>query len=321
MEPEVIDEPIDGGSTTYIDENAPKEIASKDITYFEALFYSNTRWSGEDDYDFHFIVSSDSGAMIASEETRHISVPASSDLLDSLQKVIDKYNLVKINGIYDVTAGLAPEYFPGGLTVKYASGEELHFTTDNNPYALWSEEMYDIFAAWFSENGDDSLYPAKDDSQIVRFNFLYEENGKAIDYGGIHVDEGSAIGGETYLLRLQDYKLACVGDCKSEDILFPDDYYEKVTQIIGETDLDRNYMFSAYDHEEGNYGNHEKGFCGLGSLRPDYSEPDSDSKYLDIYIKYESGHIINLESAKESEIEGAQDLIDRIIEYHESLRK
>ena len=249
VEPEIIDEPIDGGSTTYIDENAPKEIASKDITYFEALFYSNTRWSGEDDYDFHFIVSSDSGAMISSEETRHISVPASSDLLDSLQEVIDKYNLVKMNGIYDVTAGLAPEYFPGGLTVKYASGKELHFTTDNNPYALWSEEMYDIFAAWFSENGDDSLYPAKDDSQIVRFNFLYEENRKTIDYRGMNVPDKKSESGKTYVLKLQnDNRLF-----GTKEMPFPDDYYEKITQIIGETNLDRNYRFSAYDHEASNY--------------------------------------------------------------------
>lgn len=313
---EVIEEPISGGNTTIIDENAPKEIASKEITYFEASFHSNTRWSEDENNEFHFVISSDSGELTVTEQIRNISFPASEELLPSLQEIIDKYDLVSMNGVYDVTAGLAPDFFPGGITVKYASGEELTFTTDNNPYALWSEEMYDVLAAWFSENGDESLYPAKEDSLIERMNFKYMEGGKVIYYGGINVPDNNSASGKTRLLRLQnDNKLF-----GTKEIPFPDDYYGKITEIIGETDLDRNYMFSRYDHEKRNFGNHERGFCGLGSLRPDYSEPDSDDKYLDIYIKYESGHILNIETAKESEIEGAMPLIGKLVEYHESLR-
>ena len=42
-------EPIDGGTTTYIDANAPKVIESKDITAFSLNCYLSNRWRGDEE--------------------------------------------------------------------------------------------------------------------------------------------------------------------------------------------------------------------------------------------------------------------------------
>ena len=161
-------EPIDGGTTNKTDANAPKHIESKDITNLDASFYLNTRWSGDQDGRFRFVISGPDGSLTAREETRGVSVPADKELLDELQAVIDRYDLAKQNGVYEVTAGLPPEYQEGWLTADYASGEKLTFTTNNDPYAMWAEDFYDVLSSRFLANGVDALEPDTEDSLIER---------------------------------------------------------------------------------------------------------------------------------------------------------
>ena len=141
--------PISGGTVDRTDPNAPKVIHSKEITSFDATFFAASRQVTEDIKMFHLTVKpDDTGKLIASGDVLPFQWPANEALLTALQDVIDRYDLAKKNGVYRVTAGLAPECQEGGLHVTYASGETLSFTENNDPYAPWAEAFYDAFNAW-----------------------------------------------------------------------------------------------------------------------------------------------------------------------------
>ena len=140
--------PISGGTLDLTDPNAPKVIYSKEITSLDATFFVASRQEDGEKMLHIKIAPDDTGTLIASEDTTNFRWPANEALLTSLQEVIDRYHLAELNGVYRVTAGLAPGYWEGGLSVTYASGETLSFTQNNDPYAEWAEAFYDAFYNW-----------------------------------------------------------------------------------------------------------------------------------------------------------------------------
>ena len=299
-------EPIDGGSTVYTDPDAPKEIQSAELTEFEASFVLFTRYKagGEDDNTFRFIVAPDeSGALTASETVSGLTCPADGDLLDALRDVVVKYKLAGMNGLYDVTAALPPEYAPGGITAKYASGETLTFTTDNDPFALWAEEVCDVFADWFAARGIDGLSPEEETAPLESFSLFLLENGTVTEY---RVDREE--NGDLLLMRY-------FGEGEGESVPAPADLMKRLAGIAAEAGLGRRYDFSAYNHETNDLSNHELGFYGFGSggTIPDYSEPDAEGTLLSFALTYASGRYICIETAKASELEGIRPMLDRMI--------
>ncbi len=151
---------ISGGTTDRTDYNAPKVIQSETITSFQAEFYIATRYMKEDNGFFDFTIAPDeNGVLTVSESYRELALPADDTLLAALQSVIRKYDLAQMNGVYRVTAGLAPECQRCHLNVCYDSGEQLTFTTNNNPFEEWTTEFFDVLSEWFFENGVDALLP------------------------------------------------------------------------------------------------------------------------------------------------------------------
>jgi len=144
---------ICGGRTDKSDPDAPKVIESTEITEFSVAFFLAERWTGEDDHRFDFEVKPDeNGVLTAYEHYSGIQHLADEDLLNALQEVIVQNNLAMMNGIYEVTAGLPPEYQPRILKVKYASGETLSYTVDNDPYEAWAVQICDVFEGWLKQN-------------------------------------------------------------------------------------------------------------------------------------------------------------------------
>lgn len=313
---------LDGGTTDRSDRSAPKTIQSRDITGFQAVFYLSNRWTAKDSHQFRFQVKKDAaGVLTASEEISAVSRPADAQLLAALQAVIEKQKLAQENGVYRVTSGLPPEYQPCRLQVDYASGEVLRFTRNNNPYAQWSEAFYDIFAAWFAEKGEEALYPEKETSPLTRLDITVRDSGRIADYGGTKVPGEKAIDGETYLLNKRIFDNRTEKSVENAYMLFPQDYYARVTAIIAATDLVRNYDFSRYDHRADNYGNHEAGYYGMGRKTTADDEPDSDSLSLELYLEYASGRRLTIETKKPSEIEAMHPIIRQLLDYHETLFK
>lgn len=309
-----------GGTTNLTDPNAPKVIESKDISEFYTTFYNSNRWRGEEEHRFEFQVKPDeNGVLTASETNCGISAPADEDLLKKLQEVIDKYELVSMNGVYEENYSLAPEYHNCKMEVSYTSGEEFKFTIINNPFEEWSEEVYDVFAGWFAEKGDDSLYPDRETSVVTRFDLRMNEKGIWYDYGGVNVQDEMAINGEKYLLSKDIYDENAQKTIEEDYIVFPEGYYEKITEILDKYDVVLKYKFSRFDREENNYGNHDEGYFGWGDKTTADGEEDAEDRKVNIYVEFESGYRLNIETRKPSEIDAMKPLITEITEYIDSL--
>lgn len=312
------DDVICGGTTTSQDPDAPKEIASKDIASMDVSFYTEVRWDKEENHDFTFVISEEDGELIVSEPNIGMREVADEELLSKLQGVIDDEKLVNRNGLYDVTAGLPPEYQERSFTVTYASGEKLHFTENNNPQEGWSAKFYDIFMEWFASKGDDRLYPEKETSKVQRLSLKYDGEETGYYFVEMSVKDEDAEGGKKYMLSRSVYSTQDTSDEEFEYAPFPDDYYDRLTEIFDKYNVVIKYDFSTWGYSSNGLNGHNEGYFGWASST-DADEMDSDGLFVDIYVEYESGKILNIETRKQSEIEAMKPFLDEMVEYFNSL--
>ena len=285
---------IDGGNTYHIDENAAKVINSKNIKEFYLNAYFGTRFDINDNHFFEFEIKDNE----LKENKTSQKTTINNQLLISLQEIVDKYNLVSNNGLYDVTSGLPPEYAPSTLEIIYDSNEVLTYTIDNNPYLKCNEDIYDLFAKQFEENNNLSFYP--DESLLINdINFDYIDNDLYQSY------------------MTDDNTIERIINDKEEHIDIPDDYYEKVSEIIRKYHLIRKYEYSIYSHETNSYSNHHEGYYGMGQHKE--NEIDLENNILEIFITFENDNTISISTRKESEINGFKELFNELKEYNDSL--
>ena len=301
------DAPNAGGTTDRTDYDAPKEIKSKDISSFYATFYLVGEWRpGFEGGQLTLEIREDDEGKLRADVTDDadsFSAPTDDALLSSVQAVIDAYDLVQQNGIYRVTAGLPPEFQQCTLTAQYESGEYLTFTTNNDPDALWSKQLYLAFANWFaSVRGDDSLLPPKRTDKVVKLRYHFKEDGLLVEFGGINVPEENAINGETYLLEKDIYDTEKEETLEWEFILFPEDYYEKINEIIARHDLrafDRYSVYYWMDPPE-----------------------EADEPYLadlQLHIEYENGQNLYIDTSSAEAIEKLRPLLADLVTYYDTL--
>lgn len=306
-----------GGVTDRTDTSAPKQIASKDITDFYANFFLSNRCTSDDRHNFCFSVKQVNGSTIACDEIKNISFEADEQLLCGLQQIIDRHELAKLNGLYKVTAGLPPEYQPSRFCAGYCSGETLGFTQNNDPFAIWAEEIYTLFAQWFCRKGEDSLMPPRETTAVKRIRLRYIRQGIYTEYGGVNVDRKLAINGQSYLLEKTIYDDNAKKTLVNKLVPFPQDYFAAVTKILFDHSTDLKYDQSRYDYEAGNYGNHDRGYFGFGSMPT--SEEDSKELSVSLHAEYESGNRLNIDTLKASEIEGMKPLLEELFAYYDTV--
>ena len=298
------EEPIEGGNTTHIDANAPKTIESKEIADFYAHFYLQGEWGkGDGDREYIFEVKPDeSGALIASESGSGVQMTADEELLAALQRVIDENQLASQNGIYDVTAGLPPEFQACGVDINYASGENLTFTINNEPEAPWAQGIYLAFADWFASKGDDRFVPPRETGQIIRLRFDWKKDGKHYAYGDINVPEEMAIDGQTLVLNKDIYNYGTETTELDLYRAFPEDYFDRISEIFA------SYDWRAFSHYSVLYGQGRENF-----------DPWPDAGDLEIYLEYENGHRENIMVSEPSDIALLQPLLDDLLGYLDGL--
>lgn len=301
------EEVLCGGTTDMTDHNAAKVIYSKEIRCLSADFALTGEWvSGTDFAKCDFEIKPDeSGTLIACEREMNLSFEADTELLTKLQSIIDEQKLAGKNGLYRVTAGLPPEYQPCTLKVDYASGERLTFTENNDPDAAWAKQMYLAFADWFAKKGDASMLPPDPKEQITRLSVNYRENGIVTRYSDIRVGDNDAINGE----HVQFHK--SVWDSESQKTvckkftLFPNDFFDKVTDIVNSFDL------RPFDR------------CSVlyGTGRTHVSDSSSDKQLADLrlHIEYINGHRLYINTNDENDKAILKPLLGDLFSYFDSL--
>ena len=134
--------------------DAPKQIISNEITYFYLDFYHFNCATQNDSHEFTFeITTNEQGIVMAYEKHSNIQFEADEKLLTHLQIIIQEQQLVQNNGIYLLRTGVDPKYQKCELHVMYRSNERLDYTTNNDPNALWTEQIYTLFNEWFLSKG------------------------------------------------------------------------------------------------------------------------------------------------------------------------
>lgn len=134
--------------------DAPKQIISNEITYFYLDFYHYNCTTQNDSHKFTFeITTNKQGIVMAYEKHTNIQFEADGELLTNLQTIIQEHQLVQNNGIYLLRTGVDPKYQKCELHVMYRSNETLDYTTNNDPNALWTKQIYTLFNEWFLSKG------------------------------------------------------------------------------------------------------------------------------------------------------------------------
>lgn len=293
-------EPIAGGTTDKTDPNAPKTITSHEITAFSASFYLRGEWTpGQSSRLYTFTVAEEDGVLMASEPTLGVSKPADDALLSALDETIRAYDLIAQNGVYRVTAGLAPDYQKCSVEALYASGETLRFTVNNDPEAAWAKAVYLIFADWFAQNGDDSLLPPQTTGTVTSITLQQNENGAYLWYGGVNVQEQNAIDGERHLFRRE--VMDANGSWGTDYVRFPADFYDRVTEIVMAYDLRAFDPFSV--------------LYGMG--RSD-SDP-GDAPALELHMEFDNGRWMQIDTSDEADLAALRPLLSDLIAYFDSL--
>lgn len=288
-------------------------IQQEKISDFYTEFFLADRWTSSGSHKFCFRINRDeNGTLTIYEDISSISFPADDSITENLHHILTEYSLFDMNGTDKITPGVAPEYQKCSMTVNYDSGKKLEFSTNNNPHSRWAEEIYTLFADWFADKGNFTLYPEKEISLPLRIDISYTAGGKTISYRTMTSADNC------HIIKKQIYDDTLGKNICTEQTALPLYYFEKAAEIINRHNLVLKYDFSRYDHFAKDYGNHDRGYYGMGE-RTDRNEKDSDSISFSLYLKFQSGRTIDINTSKESELSSMMPLISELLEYHNSV--
>lgn len=181
--------PISGGKVDRTDYTAPKTIKSKELTYFSDKFFLYGEYNYENDatYDFEVVKNDDGSVSIEEKSCYQVKCKTDEHILKDLQAIIEKYELAKLNGVDKHTAGLPPEYQPSYFEAKYASGESLYFSQNNDPDDPCAREVLKLLGDEFAAQGEDCFQPPVSASEITRFEIEFTDGEMRYLYGELHM--------------------------------------------------------------------------------------------------------------------------------------
>lgn len=303
-----------GGTVNRTDYNAPKKIVSDEIVSFSSKFFIRDEYNPNRRGAFLFDVKpAEGGRTVLSEQLAYynVSCETTGAIFAELRKIIEKYNLVQLNGTDEYTSGLSSEFQPCFLSAEYRSGERLYFCTNNNPFAGWSKEIFDLFANEFAAHGDGRFLPPPAEREIARFNLKFTEGNIFYIYGeikkpaeGVHYSLEQIVEGKT---REEDFftvieKSSLVRRDKDQSFVsvynFPDDdYYTGLQKVFEKTGI----------RSAANFQSAPFGFVS-----------DEAENYYSFYAEYKSGRSIYGFSADKNGYEAFLPVAKEIAQYIES---
>lgn len=284
-----------GGKVDHTNHAAPKNIKSKKITGFNARFYLDHNDSGDDNYSgfYHFTIEKG----VLSEDRLNISEQINESVTEKLQAIIEKYDLVKKNGVDVHTSGLPPEFQPCYLSADYESGENLYFSENNDPRSPWAREIFELFRQFFIERGHSELQPSEDARSISRFRFAFNLGKTAYSFSPIVMSEENL----TKLMK-STWVLGEEGTGATYMSELDEELYKTLSKLIFEINLARFHT---------------------GRLAVGNDCPHTESGYYEIYIDLKNGKQIYDFSAEGEKIADFQrdagkivEMFDRYMESH-----
>lgn len=287
---------LSGGKVDNTDLSAPKEINSKNVVGLNFSFYIEHNDPIDDDYTgfYNFVIKDG----VLSEEHLNISEPIDSSVTAKVQELIEKYNLVKKNGVDKHTAGLPPEYQPYYFTANYDSGEKLYISENNNPYDECSRDFFDLFRQVFIDLGHEELKPSKESTTITQFELKFNIGEKTYEFFPFETVEDD----EIKLMRITaniDEENSGITEVSKLD----NELYEELSKLLAENNLKRI-------HE--------------GSFATGNDCPHTKDGYYEVYIDFENKKQIygfSTDSEKVADFakdaEKIRDLFDEYMKNHD----
>lgn len=283
---------ISGGVIDRTDQNAKKQIESKNISEFFSKFYIYDKYEAGNDGEFWIsIKDNDKGEHVLKVEgVYNHELVVGDEVLAGVQDIIDRYELVKKNGKYRVVAGLAPEYGPWEIRVLYDSGEQLKFYENGDPNGDWTGALRDYFIKVMGDAGYEDVLPPKEALTIVHFSTAFEKDGNSHHYGQISVPTEK--GEEEYFWHM-------IWDLEKEETIqeeyaeMTDGLFEGIQQVIEEND-----MFILHAPET-----------------VSFSLQSSKDGFLELYVDYENGRQIYCEYNAEELPEEWPAMREALVEY------
>ena len=246
-----------GGTVDHSDPNAPKEILSDDLVYFEVSFYRYEEVETErDGAEYHFELKQEDGKCILSEdECYKISCEVDEKVFAETQKIIREYDLIAYNGTDRYTRGIVAEYGPFSLSAEYASGESLYFHMNIDPNEDWTWAFLKYFRRVFAEHGFTELTAPEELYVVDRFDFSFNEGDVIYDYGTILMP-GTDADYATSLYR----RIYSPGNAQSgmKVIQVPEKYFDQVELFLLKENL---YELANGKIQPVNFRSGEDDFC------------------------------------------------------------
>lgn len=221
--------PVSGGRTVRQEKCDPiKSTELKSLSV--SMFISPRAYRGA--FEGHYSIKvqpADDGKFTLSCEGNTVTIGA--DEVMGFQNIIMAHGLESKNGLYSVTAGLAPEYQPMHFDAEYASGEKLSFTVNNEPLSQWEILLFRYVRDLLLAHGDKAYVVPEDMAVIGRMKFEYtDSNGREYSYDNITDEDVVKLMRTVYDHKKDD----CISD---EMVAIPNGYYECLSKLIDKLGL------------------------------------------------------------------------------------
>ncbi len=250
-----------GGTVDHTDTDAPKNIRSSDLVSFSASFYVNDDYAYGGSWYAYSLKEEDGKLMLEESRAYRISTEADASLLMEVQKIIEKHQLAKLNGIDRHTYGLPDQFQPCYLSAVYATGEKLYFSFNNEPEAGWAKDLKKLFNRVFSEAGYTETKEDENNYVIDHFSLEFQQDLITYRYGMIMMENDL-----TYFFR-NVYDRAASESRSNGFADMRNGLLEQLSQKIEELDLQKL-------HEDS------------------HQDPDRTQDFLEIHVDYVTGRQI-----------------------------
>lgn len=224
-----------GGTKKHEDPNAPKVINSKTIVDLDVHCRHRNIWSGlVEPVVFSVRRETENGPLILTRGD--LKVETDTSFLAKIQEIIDEFGLVKINGYYEYTDGILPEFNNYIITALYDSSERLHFDTKGTPESKWCAAMRKALCDELVRHDITDMLPPEEDRKLRRFTLEYNEWPLHTDYTTIRTQDDED--GKPTMHFLKGIWNSETKETEYRKIIrIPEGFYDRITELVEETDL------------------------------------------------------------------------------------